>query len=770
MIYNFKSILKSYWIFLVTIICYCIGFIIHFISQYCGYHPNYGKKDLINVKPELYSINSTTDNNTTLINNDKYAKPDNLFYFMQISDIHMSKKYTKGTQGNFIFLLQKMIPIIEPNFLFITGDMTDSMSNGLTNIETIEDDWIMYRKIIESTGIDKKNNGTFLWDIRGNHDCFKVPEWNSKYNYFKDYSHTKTRGFTFNYEVANSTYSFVGLDGCPIVTTTNPFFGIIDEVSMDMYSDFMDKAKSNPNNKHNFVFIHYPETTLVFGKSSTGKKWNDYTKDISLLLTGHFHTLGGFHTYAYHDDYLEMELIDFKMHGTYRIVSVDNDIVSISDRDIPLPNFNYDFKTSNIDDLLKHPPEIFNMTIPPVVHITLPKDSRFVIKSGEPIKESFSSEYIRVLVFSQQSPSNLKFSLFIDNELQHNNFTYVGDQKLNKRSSKSNIKINIRDEKNKIVNENNHTIDFKTPPLWIAKWNNSIYNDGKSHELKIVVIDNTNQLSGEDIIKFRLDGKQDKIDISSKGAFILKTSFPITLPIAFGFVYIIYEIMVLLPRLYSIIYIKPKHSNLPFFPNRYISDIISEETKSFQTGFFKKHFILPFIEAFTYNGIFYPIQISLICLLVLPGKVGLITRSSEKVSKLGGEFLYGLYSSGQWSSVTDLYGIYLFFFILVTFIDTLLITFLNHKRKGNIYVNIAITLLLTFICIIQVLGCIAISYVCGGIMSVFFSPFPTWQCIYLWVLIYMIMIRRMKKQDDIKKNNSLSQEEAQEGTKNEMQV
>ena len=79
----------------------------------------------------------------------------------------------------------------------------------------------------------------------------------------------------------------------PLYSTTNPFFGIIDEVSMDMYTNFMDKAKANLNNKHNFVLLHYPETTLKFGQSSSGKHWEDYTKDISLLLSGHFHNLGG---------------------------------------------------------------------------------------------------------------------------------------------------------------------------------------------------------------------------------------------------------------------------------------------------------------------------------------------------------------------------------------------------------------------------------------------------------------------------------------------
>jgi len=124
----------------------------------------------------------------------------------------MSDKYSRGAQGHLYYFLKKMIPIIDPNFLFITGDITDSLTTSL-EIATQEDDWIMYRKIIEDTGVTTRNNGTFLWDIRGNHDCFMVPDWSSEYNYFKDYSHTKSRGFSFNYDTDYGTYSFIGLDG-----------------------------------------------------------------------------------------------------------------------------------------------------------------------------------------------------------------------------------------------------------------------------------------------------------------------------------------------------------------------------------------------------------------------------------------------------------------------------------------------------------------------------------------------------------------------------
>jgi len=736
-----KSKLRYYWIFLVSLLFYCIGIILHFVAQYGSNQPHSRREALEAVKPVASTIhtNSNMDNSTLIAENDnlKYTKPDNLFYFIQVSDIHISKKYTNGAQGHFYYFLKKMIPVIDPNFLFITGDMTDSQETFY--VGTVEDDWKMYRKIIENTGIANKNNGAFLWDLRGNHDCFLVPEWTSSYNYYKDYSKTKTRGFAFNYETPSGSYSFTGLDGCPIYSATNPFFGFLDELSMDMYTKFMEESLSKNNHKHNFVFSHFPEITLKFGKSSSGKHWEDYTKNISLLLSGHLHVLGGSYIYGYHRKFLELVLTDFKIHGKYRIVAVDNDVVSVTDNLLPLPTLPYDFNTGNIDDLINNPPEIFNQAIPPVVHITSPKNSRFLLKKYEPVKEALDSGYIRVLVFSEQSPNDLKLSLFIDNNEIPVTFEYVGHKPLEKRSTPS-INIFSRDEKNQSIINENHIIDFKTPPLWISKWDSSKYNDNKSHEMKIVAIDNRN-LKGEQTIRFRFDGKGDDLGNHPISQFIVKSNLITYIPIVFIITFLIYELMILLPRLYTIRHIIPYHTDLPFFPNKYIGDLIANETKNFQNDFFKKHFILPWIEAFSIDGIFYPLQLLAISLLVLPIRFGIMSKPSDNISKYGAEFLYGHYSSGQWANTYDQYVLCTIFFILITFVDTLIIVFSNHTRKRHHFITYII---LFFFFLFQVPTALFFSYFTGGIIALILSPFPTWNCLYCWFLIIMIIVRRIK--------------------------
>ncbi|KAG4106578.1 Metallo-dependent phosphatase [Neocallimastix lanati (nom. inval.)] len=746
--------LKHYWIFIITLLFYCIGCIIHFIAQKNGTRPQKEKEILKKVSPSTVLFNSKNSNATVDTPENDYASPSNLFYFAQISDIHMSLDYNKGAQGHLLFFLKKMIPLLDPQFLFITGDIANSKKYGGMKVGTDENEWKMYHTILEKTDILQKNNGTFLWDLRGNHDCFMVPEWSSPYNYYRTYSKTKSRGFSFLYETSYGTYSFIGLDGCPTFTPSNPFFGIIDEVTMDTYTEFMDLVKTNKKNRHNFVFLHYPETTAKFGTSSTGKRWEDYTKDISLLLTGHFHNIIGDQIYAYHNNYLEIELSDFKLHGKYRIVSIDNDIVSFTDYSLPLPELPFDFKTSNVEDLINQPPWIFQHPIAPIVHITSPKNSRYILKTNrEPVKESLTSGYVRVLVFSQQSPNDLKLSLFIDGKEQQVQFNYVGDQLQNSITTKKNNKrsldtINIflkkekkRGETTPVATMESQSIESKVPPLWVARWQSTSYDDGRSHELKVVAFDSKTQLKGENTITFRMDGQKDDLDIPLRGQFLLKSVFPKLLPILFGIVYLSYEAIILFSRLYAVKYIIPNHDNLPFLPDRYIGDLIFSETKSFHETFFKKTFILPFIEAFTLNGIFYPLQILVIYMLVFPSRVGLMSRSSEHFSRFCGEFLYGFYGSGQWTNTYDQYGIFMATFLLVLYLDTLLIVFANHRHERN---HLLTLIILSLICGFQLILSISTTYMHGGILTVLLSPFPVWIYVYCWFLLIMIIIRRFR--------------------------
>jgi len=83
---NFLVNFKYYWIFLLSIIFYCIGFSIHFIAQHGGTRPHYGKEKLKEALPKYNIIHDASQNDTITTESpeSKYSKPDNLFYFAQV--------------------------------------------------------------------------------------------------------------------------------------------------------------------------------------------------------------------------------------------------------------------------------------------------------------------------------------------------------------------------------------------------------------------------------------------------------------------------------------------------------------------------------------------------------------------------------------------------------------------------------------------------------------------------------------------------------------
>lgn len=231
--------------------------------------------------------------------------------------------------------------------------------------------------------------------------------------------------------------------------------------------------------------------------------------------------------YAFHKDFLELELMDMKLHGSYRIVSVDNDVVSFSDKELPLPELPYDFGM-RMEDLLESPPEIFKASIPPIVHITMPKNSNIVLQKNEPLSECLNSGYIRVLIFSSFPESDINIILYIDDIIQHDvNFEFVGNDENFYTTESPDTLVNMDNAQSTFRNNEGIPMNSTIPPLWIAKWDNSKYKDNKTHEMKIKAIDKNN-LEGEHKIIFRMDNKRDEFGVPYSGSLFLRMTFTTT--------------------------------------------------------------------------------------------------------------------------------------------------------------------------------------------------------------------------------------------------
>jgi hypothetical protein len=267
------------------------------------------------------------------------------------------------------------------------------------------------------------------------------------------------------------------------------FFGYLDQKDMNFFATALKNSVLNRHN-HTFGMTHYPTGTLLFGKTKEGIDFWDISHHISLWFSGHLHTLAGgigdkMHAYQ-HESLLELELGDLKIHGLYRIVVVDHDLISFRDISLHSP-----------DGLpMKYVPH--GISRPPIVLVTNPKDSRYIIPNREPIHLIKSSTHIRVLIWSANPIS--KVQLWIDGVYISEDWSYHGTGK-----SWSSIEN---------LNEQDLYI-----PLWTIGWDPKQFSDNQPHIMVVSAMDSVG-LQDNHTVLFRTDGVVENMN-AGIGGFII---------------------------------------------------------------------------------------------------------------------------------------------------------------------------------------------------------------------------------------------------------
>lgn len=431
---------------------------------------------------------------------------DQLFYFVQLSDIHASIHNKKGGLKFLERFLNYSLPVINPEFVLVTGDITDAKDAWKVGSQQILQEWSNYNSLLEEYQILDRvgvSSDKFWYDQRGNHDCFNVPSFISEQNLFQKYSSVKEEQYWFQVQKPYGNYTFIALDSCPISGPSRPFnfFGYLDRYDMDYFYSKISQYSVYSN--HTFLMAHYPYKMILTGYASSGASFNQLSRYVSVFLSGHLHKLVGglgemMHTHHMEEQFLELELSDMKSHGSYRILSIDHDLISFVDASI----LKKGSKTS-FDDA-------------PVVLITNPKDSRYLLESHEPVHRVLKSTHIRFLVFSKRPIVNGK--VYIDGVL----FSEV----IKKAAGFTELK-----------------------PLYVVAWNPALYTK-KKHKLRIEVTD-SNGDSGYQELYFRTDGMKDGV-LGGPGAYIISTNYEYWFKFFFMVPYLIITLgLLLLPKLFS---------------------------------------------------------------------------------------------------------------------------------------------------------------------------------------------------------------------------
>ncbi|KAI5751349.1 hypothetical protein M8J77_006623 [Diaphorina citri] len=335
------------------------------------------------------SLSKTFTHNDNIVNiTDSFT---NLFWFLQISDIHISIFHDKSRISEFHKFCNETVDIIHPSLVIASGDLTDAKEKNELGSQQYEEEWQHYWNTLQSTHITNK---TIWLDTRGNHDNFNLPSLDSHTNFYRKYSiqgQTYPRSYVYHLTPQDHPpVAFVALDACLDPGPRRPFnfIGVLDTSEIEHVEGIV---RDNVNMSHSVWFGHYPTSTILSQGYQHVRDIMSKDKTAVAYLCGHLHQLGGAVPHMYtrqQNGILELELADWKNSRTFRVAAFDHGLFSFVD----VPHGQW-----------------------PVILITNPKHAQF-LSPREPVKSMLHSKHIRILVFSPADIREVSIRLDSDTE------------------------------------------------------------------------------------------------------------------------------------------------------------------------------------------------------------------------------------------------------------------------------------------------------------------------------------------------------------------
>jgi hypothetical protein len=221
---------------------------------------------------------------------------DKILWFIHASDTHLGTSESTDST-NLQWLVGQARSVINPSFIVVTGDLTDSTNGNLFGYPNgpYQVEWDQYKKILSDNGIDSNS----YFDLPGNHDAYND-------QYFSYYLANSVQGRATGKTQASWTrtgawgkYHFLGIntadnsgDSFSILPPFGDYAGL-DGSELALISDEM---TVNSDAELTLIFGHHPlvatgnsqDTYLYYGKDEFVGLLNG--NGSSLYGYGHTHT------------------------------------------------------------------------------------------------------------------------------------------------------------------------------------------------------------------------------------------------------------------------------------------------------------------------------------------------------------------------------------------------------------------------------------------------------------------------------------------------
>ncbi|RUP46478.1 hypothetical protein BC936DRAFT_146906, partial [Jimgerdemannia flammicorona] len=517
-------------------------------------------------------------------------KPDNLFYFVQISDLHISRYAPVGGATHFLHFLRTVLPQLSPSFVFLTGDLTDAMDDRHHVSQQQSSEWAAYRAALQETGVLDRPG---LWhDLRGNHDCFDVPGWQSERNFYREYGVSAGEGgrvFGFQVERAfgRATAGFWmwiwcwSKDSCRVFWTScqnSPkrgparpfnFFGYLTSKDMDRFEEELVKP---PGSNHTFVSI----TEQELPSSSSHTTQRQHSTLVALVkvtasetyhntsVSTHAATSTSFYmaciyaphnpdarTAPYHNPHANPHHLRTTTAGLGETLKAYHPRTGFLELELADMKFHATYRIMAVDyDLISFvdlplplpqlpwsdgPLNIFPPSpLTPLLPSRIPSPPVVLVTNPKDARFVIPS---REPVRRIRRSTHIRLLVFTDTPeggakvtIWIDNVVHTGEVMYSGRGKAGQIGEGY-------------------VPLWTAAWDPSVYDDGREHRLVVEVVDGEGKIGRAEEVVFRVDGGRSAIG-GGVGELLILSDMTVLPKLVSITLFIITFLLLLLPKLH----------------------------------------------------------------------------------------------------------------------------------------------------------------------------------------------------------------------------